>query len=713
MQTKDTEIKRLMAENRRLEKALCQEKQINRALKLKLSHSQAMLETTSTGAFIMTETFVECNFQACRIWKAQKDEIIGKSPADFAPLYQPNGEKSHDMANRKIQSALQGRPQRFFWKDRQTDGTIIDTEVFLKPVTINGIKHVAASIRDITRSKRHEKNSASLIQKMTAILEKRKIAHVPYGSTPSDYQANRRTIERELEMADIEFEKIFETADDGLVLIDNHKHVLKVNPAYSRLAGISRNRVAGQKCYDIFPCTGCEKGVNCKPAQLLLKSDHAEFETRCINDKGQIIPCIVSARLLKDSSEQQIGILQSFKDIGSYKSGIDRVKASEKMHRVILSSISDAVFITNNEGNFFFISPGVKQIFGFSLEEIWWMDNIEKLLGKRFFSIKELDEKQEIRNIELKILDKSDNERCLNITVKRVEIGGGTVLITCHDVTEDKIRSKQLEQAGKMVTLGILVSGMGHEINNPNQYIGLNAPLLARVWKDAAQILEEAYRARGEFRLAGIHYSRIREKIPLLFDGIIQGSQRIKSIVSDLKNYSRQDASGLENVIYINSAVKHSLTLVNNQIKKSTRNFTVSYSKATPQIKGNFQQVEQVIINLVQNACEALTNSEQALHIETGTDPAGFVILRIKDQGEGIKKEHLDHITDPFFTTKRNCGGTGLGLSISQKIIKEHGGHLVFTSTPGRGTIVTAMFPAVGQGLGIYPSIERNPSGQQ
>lgn len=111
-----------------------------------------MLEATAEGAFIMTETFVECNSQACRIWKTQRDEILGKSPADFAPVYQPSGEKSHDMANRKIRSALLGNPQHFFWKGKQTNGSIIDTEVFLKPVTINGKKHVAASIRDVTRS---------------------------------------------------------------------------------------------------------------------------------------------------------------------------------------------------------------------------------------------------------------------------------------------------------------------------------------------------------------------------------------------------------------------------------------------------------------------------------------------------------------------------------------------------------------------------------
>jgi len=515
---------------------------------------------------------------------------------------------------------------------------------------------------------------------MAAILELRKTALTQSSRALKNEQDNRRLVEKELELADIELQEIFETADDGLVLIDNHKNILKINSAYTRLTGISKNRLTDQKCYEIFPCSGCEKGKNCKAEQLLLHNDDAEFETRCINDNGQIIPCIVSARILKDSFEQRIGVIQSFKDLDSYKNGIEQLKASEEMHRVILSSISDAVFIINNEGNFFFISPGVKHIFGFSLEEIWWMDNIENLLGYNFFSIKELDEKQEIKNIELAISDKFGKEHYINVTVKKANICGGTILITCHDITEEKIRSKQLEHAGKMVSLGILVSGMGHEINNPNQYIGLNAPLLERVWQDAAEIMDNEYNTRGDFFLGGM----------------VQGSQRIKAIVADLKDYSRQDTSGQGNIIYINSVIKHSLTLVNNQIKRTTNNFNVSYSKDTPRIKGNFQQIEQVIINLVQNACEALTEKDQALTIMTKFDEkTNTVLLKIKDQGVGIKQENLDHITDPFFTTKRSCGGTGLGLSISEKIIKEHRGRLGFASVPGNGTTVTVQLPAV------------------
>ncbi|MCP4717863.1 MAG: PAS domain S-box protein [Desulfobacteraceae bacterium] len=684
---KTQNIKNIILEHKRVKQQLHKERKKSRTLSLQSDYSQAMLEASAEGAFIMTKTFVECNSKACQIWKTKKEEIIGKTPADFAPLYQPNGEKSHDMANRKIQSALLGNPQHFFWKDKLPDGSIIDTEVFLKPVTIDGKQHVAASIRDVTKEKLKEKNKSDLIKKMAFMLEKREKAI-------KEEQTTRYLLEKELELVDIELQEIFEASEDGLVLTDTNKNILKINSAYSRLTGISGPKFIQQKCYDVFPCKVCENGTNCRMDQLLHNNGKLEFETECINDKRQIVPCIVSAITLKDSSGQWLGTIQSFKDLSSYKSGVDRLKASEEMHRVILSSITDAVFITNDEGNFFFISPSVKNIFGYDLEEIWWMDNIEKLLGEHFFSLEQLDKNREIKNIEIAIRDKSGLEHFIDVTVKRVNISGGTILISCHDITQEKIRTRQLEQAGKMVTLGILVSGMGHEINNPNQYIGLNTPLLARVWKDVEKLLDKEYEINGDFFLGGVKYSLARNKIPGLFEGIIQGSRRIKSIVADLKNYSRQDASGQDNKVYINSVVKHSLTLLANQIKKSTNNFKVDYSSQKPMIKGNFQQIEQVIINLVQNACEALTQKNQSLKIIIDIDKkTRSVLIEIKDQGQGIKAEDIDHITDPFFTTKRSCGGTGLGLSISEKIITEHRGKLIFLSEPDRGTRMKVLLP--------------------
>lgn len=107
------------------------------------------------------------------------------------------------------------------------------------------------------------------------------------------------------------------------------------------------------------------------------------------------------------------------------------------------------------------------------------------------------------------------------------------------------------------------------------------------------------------------------------------------------------------------------------------------------------QQLEQVIVNLIHNACDALASPDQSISITTKRIANNRVAFVIVDQGSGISPDNLAKITDPFFTTKRDTGGTGLGLSISAGIVKDHGGELQFVSEVNKGTTVTVVLPGV------------------
>jgi polar amino acid transport system substrate-binding protein len=109
-------------------------------------------------------------------------------------------------------------------------------------------------------------------------------------------------------------------------------------------------------------------------------------------------------------------------------------------------------------------------------------------------------------------------------------------------------------------------------------------------------------------------------------------------------------------------------------------------------VPGNARRLEQVLVNLVINACQALESADRAIAIETGRDD-GHVFVRVIDQGRGISPEDLRKITEPFFTTKRASGGSGLGLAVSERIAQEHGGTLAFESEPGAGTAATLFLP--------------------
>lgn len=260
-------------------------------------------------------------------------------------------------------------------------------------------------------------------------------------------------------------------------------------------------------------------------------------------------------------------------------------------------------------------------------------------------------------------------------------------------VEELRINQQQLVQADKMAALGILVSGVAHEINNPNGLILLNMPILREVYADAAEVLDGQYREQGDFPLGGLPYSRMRDEVPRMLEDMQEGAKRIKRIVEDLKDFARRDDTYAMEPVDINLVVQAAVRLVETSIRKSTGRFEATYAEGIPRVRGNTQRIEQVVVNLLLNACQALPDPTKGITLVTRFDhETGKVFLRITDEGIGIDPEHLPHLTDPFFTTKRNSGGTGLGLSVSAGIVKEHGGSLTFDSTPG-GTTVTLALP--------------------
>ena len=261
-------------------------------------------------------------------------------------------------------------------------------------------------------------------------------------------------------------------------------------------------------------------------------------------------------------------------------------------------------------------------------------------------------------------------------------------------VEELQIRQKQLLHADKMTSLGMRVSRVAHEINNPNGLIQLNLPQLKKAYQDAEPILDSHFETHGDFKLGWLNYSRMREEIPHLLQEMLDGSTRIKGIVEDLKDFARRNDAGLDDAVDLNEVVRAALRLVKTTIDKSTSRFRVDYAVALPHFKGNGHRIEQVVVNLVLNACQALTATDQQIALRTWHEKtAGQVVLEVSDQGSGIDTEALEHVTDPFFTTKRESGGTGLGLSISEGIVKDHGGRLEFESAAGEGMRVRLYLP--------------------
>ncbi len=347
------------------------------------------------------------------------------------------------------------------------------------------------------------------------------------------------------------------------------------------------------------------------------------------------------------------------------------------------------------------------EVLGYSHEEIIgknWFDNFipgqDRDESKRVFDQLMGREIEPVEYYENSVITKS-GERCTiawHSTGLRDSEGRifGT-LSSGEDITERNRAEQELLQASKMASLGTLVSGMAHEINNPNNFIRLSAENLASFWDDLEKLIDQAYQDPGSISLQGIPYASAKGMIGDMLKGISEGTRRIEKLIKDLKDYARKDEGGREQAVNVNDVIASSIALVKSLIKESTSNFSCCLAEDLPAVRGNYDQIEQVIINLLINACQALEDKKQAITISTCAEfnekASGWVTITVRDEGVGIPEEHLLQIVDPFFTTKRDAGGTGLGLSISYQIVNNHGGELSFSPKPGEGTEASVRLP--------------------
>jgi signal transduction histidine kinase len=258
-------------------------------------------------------------------------------------------------------------------------------------------------------------------------------------------------------------------------------------------------------------------------------------------------------------------------------------------------------------------------------------------------------------------------------------------------------RQQQLIQADKLASLGILTSGVAHEINTPNGIILMNLPVLMEAWEDAKVILDRHMKEHGDFPFGGLTYRRLNAEFATMLADMADGARRIRQIVNDLKAYARPEEPGGAVELDLNEVIRNAARLADVSLRKATTRLWMDYASDLPPILGNPQRLTQVAVNLIVNACQALDSPDKGIGVRTQHDKlTGHVVFTVTDEGTGILPEHMPRLTDPFFTTKRESGGTGLGLSVSLSIIREHGGDLKFESDPGRKTTAMVILPTAG-----------------
>ena len=260
---------------------------------------------------------------------------------------------------------------------------------------------------------------------------------------------------------------------------------------------------------------------------------------------------------------------------------------------------------------------------------------------------------------------------------------------------EEKAREQELQliQANKMTALGTLVAGVAHEINNPNNLTMMNARAVAEAWGDAQPILEDYHQENGEFLIGGLPYAEMRGTVPDLIRDMHAGAQRIERIVNNLKDFARPRQQAVRATLQVDDAVQRAVNLLRHRIGRAI-DFKVDLAGGIPPLQGDMQQIEQVVVNLVTNALEALPEEGGQVIVSTRyNQDERLVEIEVQDTGVGIPEENVERLCDPFFTTRQEQGGTGLGLAITYTLVRDHGGSLAFESAPALGTRARVTLP--------------------
>ncbi len=236
-------------------------------------------------------------------------------------------------------------------------------------------------------------------------------------------------------------------------------------------------------------------------------------------------------------------------------------------------------------------------------------------------------------------------------------------------IKELESRQNDLLQAKKLASVGTLVSGIAHELNNPLNNISLTAE----------SMLEE---------LEGLSPGEMKD----MLEDILAEARRASGVVKNLLDFSRRRSSEINELIDIKEVIEATLKLVKNQLMISDVQLIKNIPADLPRIKGNADNLKQVFINLFLNAIQAMPQGGY-LKISASEDERGYVVIKVEDSGVGIPPEVMERIFDPFFSTKPVGKGTGLGLSIVYGIVKKHGGYIEVKSKQGEGTLFTIFLP--------------------
>jgi PAS domain S-box-containing protein len=528
-----------------------------------------------------------------------------------------------------------------------------------------------------------------------------------------------RLAEKVMNESQERYQSLVEKIHDLVFELDQETKYTYVSPRVRDMLGYEPEEVLGKTPFDLMPKIEAERVSELIEPVIAGRRPFEHLETILRHKEGHHLVFTSSGVPFYASNGSFLGWRGVARDISRLKRDEEALRQSEDRFRQIFEQNVEAVFLfRSGTTDVVDANPAAISLYGYSIEEM-------KEGGiSLFVSPGEQSRfEQEIRCItpgaplsveEARHVRKDGTPIIVSLLGKSIQLQDGRVsYCTFRDITarvhaeeEARARQAQLIHANRMTSLGTMVSGVAHEINNPNNLIMFNAPMIRAAWEDADRILASHYRENGEFSLGGLPYSEMRQVVPKLVTGMTESSKRIRAIVERLKNFARRDKENLDCKVALNEVILAAVAILSNEITRGCRNFRLELAENLPMVKGFAQQLEQVMINLFMNSLQALPDRTKGIRVATSVnDETGMVEVRVIDEGVGISPELMNRLSEPFFSTKLDSGGLGLGLSISSSIVLEHNGSLEFTSEVGKGTTARITFSPVDSDMESSPDV--------
>jgi histidine kinase len=485
----------------------------------------------------------------------------------------------------------------------------------------------------------------------------------------------------ELNRQRFEYQNLFERVPCIITVQDRDYRLIRYNREFSE----KFNPRPGDYCYAAY------KGRSAKceicPVEKTFADGRSHYsEERGFNRDGTPTHWVVHTTPIKNEKGEIVAAMEMNLDVTRTKLLEAELEKSEKKYHLIFDNIPNPVFVLDMESlEILDCNASVEGVYGYKKEEIG---------GRSFLKLFRPEEQEQYRTLikttsvidRARHLTKGGDALFVNIRISPSEYPGEKVyLVTTSDITRQLETEQQLIQAGKMATLGEMATGVAHELNQPLAVI-----------KTASRFFMKKINKKE--KIADDVFLTMAQEIDSYVD-------RATKIIDHMRQFGRQSDVSLEKV-QVNETLKKALEILGQQLKVRGIEVIWALEPDLPLILADPDRLEQVFINLLVNARDAvdekwqsqpLPKGEKRITLKTQSD-GQWVSVTISDTGVGIPDSIIERIFEPFFTTKKVGQGTGLGLSISYGIIRECKGNIQAFSSQGQGASFVIKFPSMNAG---------------